>query len=356
MSTRRARPTIRDVATQAGVSMTTVSAVVNSKGRVDPATRERVLTAVSEVGWRPRRSARALRSGQTGVFAMCLPVGHVGVGDWLVNAEYDMALVAACAAATVDSERQLLVAPRPKDVTDLVRLDVDGVIIADPREGDQALTVLNNAGVPAVTIDRDVQRTDGWWVETDNEGSTMQVLDHLAERGARRIALVTADAPWAWFEDTSAAYERWCAGHGVKPLVRLIDVERPRATAAAGVRGLLRLKNPPDAIFAIPYGTPLGALDAIVESGRSVPGDVLLAGGMDGQLMQGSSPPITAVDLRPLEMARAAVDLLARRVNGEQAAGPVVVETALRIRASTAGRETPLTSREPATRPAGRRR
>ncbi|MET7332221.1 LacI family DNA-binding transcriptional regulator [Nonomuraea sp. NPDC005650] len=335
MATKRARPTIRDVAIQAGVSMTTVSDVVNSKGRVDPATRERVLTAVSEVGWRPRRSARALRSGRTGVFAMCLPVGHVGVGEWLVNAEYDMALVAACAAATVDSDRQLLVAPRPKDVRDLVRLDVDGVIIADPREGDQALTVLNNAGVPAVTIDRDIQRTDGWWVETDNAGSTVQVLDHLTAQGARSIALVTADAPWAWFEDTSAAYARWCAGHGVKPLVRLIDVERPRATAAAGVRSLLRLKNPPDAVFAIPYGTPLGALDAIVESGRSVPGDILLAGGMDGQMMQGSSPPITAVDLRPVEMARAAVELLARRVGGEKAAGPVVIETALRIREST---------------------
>lgn len=335
MTKRRQSPTIRDVARAAGVSMTTVSDVVNGKGRVDPVTRERVKQAVLEVGWRPRRSARALRSGNSGVFALCFPRRDSGVGGWLLNADYDMALVAGCAAATVDAGRQLLLAPRPRDLTDLLSLDVDGVILADPQEGDPAITVLNRAGIPVVTVERDLRRTDGWWVEGDSVASTHRVLDHLTEQGADRIALVTSDAPWAWFEDTSAAFIEWCEARGVRPLVRLIDVEDPRRTAAEAARRLLASRQPPDAIFALPLHAPLGVLDAAAEIGCEVPGDLLLAAGIDAQTLLGSSPPVTAVDLRPLEMARAAVAQLERRVAGEEAAGPVVVETILVPRAST---------------------
>lgn len=332
---RQRPPTIRDVASHAGVSVTTVSDVVNRKGRVDPTTRKRVLTAVDEVGWRPRRSARALRSGQSGVFALCLPQRDHSVGDWLLNADYDMALVAACAAAAVDSERQLLLAPRPQDVTDLIRLDVDGVIIADPQEGDPALTVLNRAGIPVVTIERDLRRVDGWWVETDTVGSTTMVLDHLVEQGAERIALIGSDAPWAWFSETIDAYTAWCDDRAVRPQVRLIDVNKPQPSAAAATRGLLRLSRPPDAIFAQPQGAPLGVLAAATAAGCRVPEDVLLVAGMDTQTLQVSTPPVTALDLRPVEIARAAVDLLARRVGGTDAVGPEVVEAKLVTRAST---------------------
>jgi DNA-binding LacI/PurR family transcriptional regulator len=331
----RQAPTIRDVAKAAGVSMTTVSDVVNGKGRVDPVTRERVKQAVLEVGWRPRRSARALRSGNSGVFALCFPRRDHGVGSWLLNADYDMALVAGCAAATVDAGRQLLLAPRPRDVSDLVSLDVDGVILADPQEGDPAITVLNRAGIPVVTVERDLRRTDGWWVECDTLASTHRVLDHLTGQGAERIALITSDAPWAWFEDTSAAYADWCQARGDRPLVRLIDVDDPRRTAAEATRGLLASRQPPDAIFAVPLHAPLGVLEAAAEVGCGVPGDLLLAAGIDAQTLQVSSPPVTAVDLRPLDAARAAVSLLERRIAGEDAAGPVVVETVLVPRTST---------------------
>lgn len=333
-STRRARATIHDVARVAEVSLTTVSDVVNGKGRVDPRTRERVLAAVAKVDWRPRHSARALRSGRSGVFALCLPRRNDSVDDWLLNADYDMALVAACAAATVDSDRQLLLAPRPRDINDLGRLDVDGVIIADPREGDPALDVLDAAGIPTVTIDRGV-RTDGWSAETDTAGSTVKLLDHLAAQGSSQIAMITSDARWAWFENTSVAYEKWCDERGVRPQVRLVNVDRPRTSAATAVRSLLRLKSPPDAILTVPQGAALGALDAIAASGRSVPDDLLLAAAMDGQLLQVASPPITAVDLRPVDMAHAAIELLGRRVAGEPADGPTVVETELRVRASS---------------------
>lgn len=335
MTTRRTPVTIRDVASHAGVSMTTVSDVVNGKGRVDPATRQRVLASVREVGWRPRRSARALRSGQSGIVALCIPRREHGVRDWLLNADYDMALIAACAAAAVDADRQLLLAPRPEDLDDLARLDVDGVVIADPREHDPALAVLDQAGIPTVTIGRDLGRDDGWWVETDNAGATATALDHLAGQGASRIALLNSDAPWAWFADTADAYQAWCAGHGVRPIVRLIDVQRPRESAAEAIADLFRLKRPPDAVLAVPQGTALGVLDGVAALGRRVPDDLLLGAGIDGQTLSVAAPPVTAIDLQPMRAAQAAIELLIRRVAGGAEAGPTVIEAGLIVREST---------------------
>ena len=336
MDKRQKSPTIRDVAAAVGLSVTTVSDVVNGKGRVDPATRDRVKRAIEEVGWRPRRSARALRSGESGVFALCFPRRPTGVESWLLNADYDMALVAGCAAATVDAGRQLLLAPRPRDLSDLVSLDVDGVILADPQEGDPAITVLNRAGVPVVTIERDLRRTDGWWVEGDSAASTARVLDHLAAQGASSIALLSSDAPWAWFEDTTAAYQDWCEAAGQSPVVRFIDVDDPRRSAAEATSALLKGRRRPDAILAVPNHAPLGVLEAAAAAGCTIPTDLLLAAGADAQVLQVSTPTVTAVDLRPVEMARAAVELLQRRMAGESDAGPLVVETGLVVRESTA--------------------
>ena len=142
MPDKRLRPTIKDVAAAAGVSVTTVSDVVNERGRVDPATRERVQRYVLELGYRPQRSARALRSGRTGILAMCLPVPEQGVSGWLLNAEFDMAVIAASAAAAVDTGHQLLLAPRPATTADLARLEVDGVLLADPAAGDPTVALL----------------------------------------------------------------------------------------------------------------------------------------------------------------------------------------------------------------------
>lgn len=329
-------PTIRDVAKAAEVSLTTVSDVVNNKGRVDPRTRARVMRAVAEVGWRPKRSARALRSGQTGTIALCLPRRAGRSESWLMSADYDMELTVACAAEAMDTERLLLLAPRPRDLDELARLDVDGVILVDPLADDPTLAMLNLAGMPVVTVDRDLSSAGPWWVGADNQGSATMLLDHLRSRGARGVALFTHDAPWAWFEDTSAGYAKWCAAHGMAPVVRHLDLAAPEASAAAALVELVDAGAKPDAVLAIPYGSALGVLRGARERSLAVPGDLLLASGVDGHALQTSTPPVTAADLRPVEVARAAVALLGRRVNGETDAGPVVIPTQVRVRASTA--------------------
>lgn len=332
MSTAR-RPGIRDVARLAGVSITTVSHAMNGKGRVDPETRARVQQAVDELGWRPQRSAQALRSGRTGTLALCLPRRPDHSGSWMTSVDYYMELTIACVAVVMNSERHLLVSPPPQRRRDVDDLQVDGVIVVDPPEHDVALELLDEAGVPYVTVNRDLGSSDPWWVGDDNERNVTTLLDHLSERGAERIALLSSSERWAWFADTHAAYHRWCDDHGKPPRIGYVDLDFLESSGQTATAELLAA-DPPDAIIALPYGSALGAIRAARESGLDVPRDLLVASGVDGHALQTFTPSVTALDLRPDEVADTAVELLLRRIDGD-APSQVIVAADLRVRTST---------------------
>jgi DNA-binding LacI/PurR family transcriptional regulator len=330
------RPTLKDVAAAAGVSVTTVSDVVNGKGRVDPATRERVAALVAELGYRPHRSARALRSGRTGILALCLPVMEREVSDWLMSTDYDMALVAACAAAAVDSGHQLLLAPRPADPGELSLLEVDGVLIADPSHADPTVQLVRRAGVPLVTIDRDPTQDDGWWVSVDTAGGIEALCEHLVARGARSLGLVTADEPWAWYDDTRAAFLDWCRRQGAAGMVVDVGIEQSRAETRQKVGALAAGGDLPDALVTVARDAALGVLDACGDTGVDVPGRLRLAAAMDDRSLAVATPDVTALDLRATETARAAVELLIERVRRPDGPGtPRLLAPALRPRRSS---------------------
>jgi DNA-binding LacI/PurR family transcriptional regulator len=327
-------PTIRDVARAAGVSLTTVSDAINGRGRIHPETRRRVMEAVEEVGWQPKRSARALRSGRSGMIALCLPSGQSRPGSWL-NTDYYMEIMAGCAAEAMNTTGQLLLAHRPRDAREAGRLDVDGVIVTDPIEDDPTLRILDEAGIPFVTVDRDLARDDPWWVGADNRGSVTALLDHLADRGSRTVALFTSRARWAYLEDISEAYAGWCSARNMEPLVREIDLYEPATDAAAAFTEMIDADIRPDGVVAVLQGSALGVIGAAGARGVSVPDDLLVVSGVDGHALETSVPPVTAVNLRPAEVGAAAVDLLRRRIEGEEGIGPVVTDIELRIRGSS---------------------
>jgi DNA-binding LacI/PurR family transcriptional regulator len=329
------RPTIRDVARAASVSLTTVSDVVNGKGRVDPDTRARVLQTVAKLGYRPQRAARALRSGRTGTIALCTSRTPGEKKAGLMDNDYDMELTLACAAAAMDSDLLLLLAPKPRDLMDLGRLDVDGVIVVEPPQADPTLSVLEAAGMAVVTVQRDMARSDNWWVGEDNRSTAFLLLNHLAGRGAGSIALFSHELPFAWFADMHRAFSDWCAHQRVAPVIKILDAKAPQASAAETLLAMVDAGEQPDAVLTLPYNSALGVLDAAKQRGITVPGDLLVAAGVDSHALELAQPSITSVDLRPGEVGRAAVELLKRRIAGEQVTEPVLLDTALRQRASS---------------------
>jgi DNA-binding LacI/PurR family transcriptional regulator len=337
MASGVARPTVRDVAAIAGVSPTTVSHALNGKGRVDEATKRRVAEAAQRIGYRANLSARNLRSGRTGMLSLVLPtIGPDVRANEALGLDYYMRLATAAAAAAFSHEHALLLPPPLQSINDLRDLPIDGGILADPAMNDPRLAMFEVLGLPVVTIERDLGREDdGWYVASDSDANARLVLDHLAESGAQRIALLTPDTRLAWVDETRRTFESWTRGQGRTPITVPVPHHHLEGSAYTSTLEVLERADPPDAIFAVSEGYAIGALRAARALGLRIPEDLLLAAGVDSHQASVSDPPITALDLHPAEHAAAAVDLLVARLGGDHSVRARSVPGTLCVRAST---------------------
>jgi DNA-binding LacI/PurR family transcriptional regulator len=146
------RVSIKDVAREAGVSVTTVSHALNGKGRLNPTTRRRVQDVAERLGYRPNPAARSLVSGKTGLIAVVTSLpAEVEMTDF----SYYTDVIGAASGAAVSRDYALVVAPAAGSSFVWDRVPLDGVIVVDPIEGDAALPVLRERSIPFVTIARD---------------------------------------------------------------------------------------------------------------------------------------------------------------------------------------------------------
>jgi DNA-binding LacI/PurR family transcriptional regulator len=334
---------MRDVARRAGVSIKTVSNVVNGYAHVTPGTRERVEQAISDLGYRPNLTARGLRNGRTGIIALAVP--ELGVPYF---AELSQHVLAAADkrgwTVLIDQtggqrDRERLVAAGFRDQI------IDGLIFSPlaltaadlaERADNTPMVLLGErigAGGPLVADH----------VMIDNVAAARDVTAHLIASGRRRVAAIGAQ------DRASGATARMrlegyrlalaAAGRPYDPALVAPAERFHRADGAAGVSRLLRLPEPPDAIFCFNDPLALGAIRRLWELGLRVPDDVAVAGFDDIEDGCFSVPTLTTVAPDKAELARRAVDLLARRL--ADPAGPpppeeVEVGHRLVVRESTA--------------------
>lgn len=180
-------------------------------------------------------------------------------------------------------------------------------------------------------------------VETDHEGALVALLDHLWEQGARAPALLGLDMPFAWARLVDDVYHRWCAAHGVAARLESVAVE-PSPDAVRNVaRALLTGADPPDAIVGAPDGAALGVLSAARDAGRLVGEDLLVASCVDSLALQLTTPPVTAIDLRPREIGTDVAAVALALVDGDEV--PRLVRRSrphLELRQSTTRRVAPM--------------
>jgi DNA-binding LacI/PurR family transcriptional regulator len=331
------RPTVRDVAAVAGVSLTTVSHALNGKGRVDARTRARVLDAAKRIGYRANPTARSLRSGRTGILALVLPmIGTDAQHNEALGLGFYIRLAGAAAAAAAARDHALLLPPPLRQIADVRDLPIDGGIVVDPAANDPILALFDALALPVVTVERDPARPGAdWFVASDNASNTRTVLDHLAANGARRIALLAPQTTAAWVSETRETYAAWNAENDREAIVVSVPHERLEGSAYTSTAELLERPDRPDAVYAVsePYAT--GALRAARERGLRVPDDLLLVAGVDSHEASIGDPPITALDLHPDEQAALAVELLVARLDGRHTEVPRTVPGTLRVRRSS---------------------
>ncbi len=303
---------IREVADAAGVSITTVSHALNGKGRINERTRRRVQQVAEQLGYRPNTVARSLAGGRSGLIG--LAIAQTSDGEFAISdiAFYSHLMNAATIAA-FDRGYALVLASGAQEAA-WNNLWLDGLIVVDPIRDDPLCAEFRGRGIPVVTTGRIPEEDGGHWVDCNHFEATPAILDHLAARGARRIALIGTAPITSYSLDTRAAYQQWCKQHDQEPMIAVA-----RAEESAGfetTQKLLRRAGRPDAIYAMLDRLAIGALLAAQAEGLSVPGQLQVAGCTDSDA--GKREHLTAIVVPPEQIGRAAVAMVADLIEGRE--------------------------------------
>jgi DNA-binding LacI/PurR family transcriptional regulator len=314
MNDRRKRVNIKDVARLAGVSPTTVSHALGGQRPVSEATREKVREAVRQLGYRPHPGARSLKASGTGVVALCA-VNATSDSPY-ANLEYYFRLMQSVTEVAHEEGYALVVVPSQDSDTYWDRLLVDGAIISDPVAGDPNIAFLRGQGLPYVTIGRDPDAPDaGFWVDDDNDVETRAMLDHLLERGARDIALITWPTTDFWTRMGVAAYRAWCDAHGMAARIEEVREQDDEPLEAVAQR-LLEGPERPDAVYALYEEPAIAVLRRATELGVKVPEELMVAGPGDFGIAVKNTPQMTTLEYDVESQGRAAACMLIRLIRG----------------------------------------
>ncbi|MEU7468643.1 LacI family DNA-binding transcriptional regulator [Streptomyces sp. NPDC044984] len=328
----RAMTGLKEVAERAGVSMRTVSNVVRGTGRFSEATRERVLRAVEELGYRPNTAARRLRTGRSGVLLLAVP--ELTMPYWAELAEH-LLREAAAHGCTLLVE---VTGGRPEAELEIAlgRTDplVDGIILS-PLALDDRAAVRAPDPVPLVLLGERLHDLPCPHITVDNTGAAREATAHLLARGRRRIAVVgRQSAPHAATSATRLTGHRQAleaAGLAYDETLAPPVAAYHRADGAAAAHALLDLPEPPDAVLCFADTLAEGVLHAARERGLSVPGDLAVVGFDDIEAARYTAPPLTTVAPDKRKLARLAVTALLEVVDGARATRPRVLRAGHRL-------------------------
>jgi LacI family transcriptional regulator len=331
--------TLRDVARLAEVHPGTVSRALDPDRAelVNEATRERVVAAAVQLGYRGNAVARSLRTGRSGI---------IGVVAADLGNPYLPPILRGIETVAGESGFTVLIAEthdapgRLKEITDhLVTRRVDAVILAAVHLDDAALVADIDRSLPVVLAVRGLADEDHFAVLHDDVLGARLATEHLVALGHRRLAQLRGPRTVLSFVVRRESYESVVAATGVTDLTP--DAEAVAPTIEEGRRlALLALDRSPEerptALFAHNDMMAVGALSALAERGLRCPEDISLVGYNDSPLTDHLAPPLTTVRLQSGELGRRAAALALSRISGE--AGPAVtvrLHPELILRAST---------------------
>lgn len=337
-SSGRKRPTIRDVAREAGVSYATVSRVLNGHDWVSPEAVKAVRDAIARTGYATNPHARSLATGRSGSVAFLLTEPqHLLFEDPNFS-------VLLRAVATVLSSRQLMlilmIASTPEERTQTMAYlaggHVDGVLLVSPHSGDPLLGQLVQANVPVVACGRVLGYEESISsVAADDRAGARSAVEHLLGVGCRRIATITGPLDTSGGVYRLNGYRDALLAHGLPVEPGLVaHGDWSRASGADAMRTLLERSPGLDAVFAASDIMAAATLPILREAGRTVPDDVRVVGFDDSGLAETTDPPLTTVS-QPMqriseEMVRLLIDVI-----GGRTPLSITVPTSLVVRSSS---------------------
>jgi LacI family transcriptional regulator len=310
-------PTIRDVAKLAGVSVATVSHVVNGTHFVSEPARERVINAMRALDYQRNEVARSLRRGRTLTLGLVLPdsanpfFAEIGRSIESAAASQGYSVILCNTYGDINKERSY--------VDLLLAKQVDGIIVDTEEKHGQGLAARFPYQLPVVLVDREIPENPFDTVVTDNQRGARLATEHLISLGHRRIGCITGPHHLTSSVQRLSGFRQALAEAGLSDTEDLIfhgDFRPP--SGLAGFQNLINLPEPPTAIFACNDMMALGVLRAALEAGVRVPQDLAVAGFDDIEIGQFVYPSLTTIAQQKDEIGLRTIQRIVELISGDE--------------------------------------
>jgi len=327
---------LNKVAEEAGVSIATVSRVINDSPGVNPETRMKVQQVIKELKYTPNRVAKRLRNRNASGNLLGALIPDIqnpfymevlrGIEDVAYENKYALIM---CNFSQDEKKEKLYL--------DILQSEsIDGLIAAPTNEHDQEVISLVKTGLPIVCVDRGLSGVDVDVVLVENKKGAFTAVDHLAKAGYKRIAYISGLPQIPSSQQREQGYLDALSANGLAIDRNLIKYGDSRHESGVKLcEELLNYSDPPDAIFTGNNLITLGALETIHKKGLKVPGQIAIIGFDDMYWAISLNPPLTAVRQPAYEIGRRAAEQLILRINDPtRPTMSMILKTELMIRSS----------------------
>jgi LacI family transcriptional regulator len=329
------RVTIKDVAKKAGVSISTVSRVLNKSSYVKKSTFERVEAVISELGYSPNHIARSLSKGTTGIIGAILPdISNPffpalarGIGDAAVARGYTLILCNTDGYASHEKS----------SVRALLEKQVDGIVFVTGSSRAVELVREASKACPVAVIDREVQGVSCDMVTVDNYRGSFEMTRHLLNTGHRHIAYITGPMHLSTSRERLRGLRDCLAAAGIERQPLVFNGDFKYDTGYSFAREIIRLGLDVTCVYCANDLMALGAMRSFLDSGLKVPEQMAVAGFDDIAMSSLIRPALTTIAQPAYQMGVIAAEFLLERLDNGKELAPrsKILEPVLVIRDST---------------------
>lgn len=336
MDENRKNATIIDVASKAGVSIATVSRVINKSGYVSEQTTALINKVIAELDYRHNKIARSLNTKRTNIVALLIgditnpfyPQLTLGVEETANKFDYKVILC----NTNGDSEKE------KRYINDLLGIQIDGLIIAQSRLDKSFFAHLIKHNIPLVTLDEQIPIPNCDKVLFNHRKGAYEITEYLIKAGYKRIAHIAGPVNLLTAQERLNGYLEALKAHSITPVNQLI--KKAEYTIDSGkqvMEMILTLENLPDAVFAANDMIAIGAMEAIKSKGLKIPADIAVAGFDDIFFARLTEPKLTTVSQPVMQIGGLAMRLLIDRLNNnEDSSEPrkIILQPSIAVRES----------------------
>jgi DNA-binding LacI/PurR family transcriptional regulator len=335
---RNHQVTIKDIARELGVSPSTVSRSLKDHPDISAATKKQVRELVEKLKYKPNAVALSLRSRKSNIIAVVVPeiVHHFfssvisGMEEVAIEAGYNVMIF----QSNEMYEREVLITQT------LACNQADGVLVSVSKTSLKFghFRDLINDGLPLVFFDRACEELDTDRVIVDDFNGAFNAVEHLIRTGCRRIAHFGAPQHLLIGYQRKRGYISALEKNGIEPDEQLMIKCDTHEEALEMTPKIMRLPDPPDAIFAVNDLTATGVMKVLKQMRFRIPEDVSVIGFTDGMICTVTDPPLSTVNQHGFEVGKRAMEMLLKRINALENDYPAVTEivkTELVLRGTT---------------------